>query len=223
MIEPVEKLRKRARAAYKAEQFDSAAAYYQLLQQHPDITPSAPDYLEHALSLMRSDKGREAQAVLETAALRLPEDSSIRSRLAELLLRQGRTQAALDHFRAAAGLSPDAAEPHWRLSLIEASLGNRAEADAAIASCLAIDPDHPPARAAADLNRPRTPGAAVSPAPEIADAAFANLVDFIHKRPAEDPIPAAPVRRSAARPVLAALAGAIVFIVLYVWARSALL
>lgn len=222
MSESPEKLRKRARAAYKARLYSEAAAYYDALRELPDIAFSAEELVEHALAYMKSAQPRQAEAALRSAILLAPDDGAIHARLGHLILRTGRTHAALDCFRTAARLSRDAGS-YWQLFQIEQSLGNQSEAEQALAACLAADPDHPEAREITTIQHDPNPGGPKGGAgPEAADSAFVDLVQFIQHRSGEDA--RRPTRRVSLKryPVLVAAAAASAFMLLFAWGRSML-
>jgi len=221
MSEPAEDLRRKAKAAYKAERYQDAAGFYEALHQLPENPDSAADRVGHALALMRSGQPDQAEAALRAAALLAPDDGAIHSKLGQLILRQGRTQAALNCFREAARVSPDA-DAYWQLFRIEHSLGNQAEAAAALDACLAMEPSHAGALEAASIRRGLSSGGpdALLDRSEAGDAAFADLVQFIHNRPGEDSPGPARQTSVSRRPVLAAFAAAAGFVLLYVWSRS---
>jgi len=225
IIEPVEKLRKRARAAYKAGDFGAAADYYDLVQRHPEHVHSAEQHLEHALALIRSGRPEEAATVLGSAAKLDPENDDVRSRLGHLLLRLGHTGAALENFREAARSAPGVADHYWQISMIERSVGNEAAADEAVDACLIADSGHPQAQASlGERGEPRlsASGTVLPFGSETGDAALASVAQFVHSRPVEDAKPPPITPGNSATSLLTALAGAVAFIVLYVWVRSLL-
>ena len=94
-------------------------------------TAAVPEVFHQAVGFHLSRKGRgKAIKVLEDAVAALPDQSRLRTRLASLLLRQGRRPEAIEHLRAAMDLDPMLPDAYGLLGQAKREEGRDALGDA---------------------------------------------------------------------------------------------
>ena len=223
MSERTEKLRKKARAAFKAGEYEEAVQFFKRLEENRDETEAiellVSDHLSAGVAYARLTRHVESVQEFE-AVLRLdPDHASAHAKLGQELVKVGRPTQAYDILRKAAKLSPEDANVHWALSKVARALGEDHVADLAMAACLALDPEHEEAR----LNQvARSPGPVTTSTAAISDSAFADLLEFVQARPGADGPPVHVVDTSH-RPLVNILMGAAAFFVGFLIVRFTLI
>jgi tetratricopeptide (TPR) repeat protein len=222
----IAKVRKRARAAYKAGQFDEAYLVY--VELFSAVAPDDQSYQiiadrsEFATILARTGRHTEALRQLELVVEAWPEDPVSRHRLGVQLMKLGRQDEALFQLQDSARLSPLDADKQWLVASAAIAANRFEEAEVALEACLALDPDHVQARQALDtLPELRTAGAQQPKV--ISDAYLAELVSFADSRSIE----AAPAEQQAKTlspmTMLKLAAGSLAFVSLFLFVRHGLI
>jgi tetratricopeptide (TPR) repeat protein len=220
------KVRKRARAAYKAGQFDEAYRVY--VELFATVDPDDQSYQimadrsEFATILARTGRHTEALRQLEMVVAAWPEDPASRHRLGVQLMKLGRQEEALFQLQESARLSPLDADKQWLVASAAIAANRFDEAEAAIEACLTLDPEHVEARhARATLPELREAGA--NQPRMISDAYLAELVSFADNRSIE----AAPADNSrqpmSTATVLKLAVGSLAFVTLFLFVRHGLM
>jgi tetratricopeptide (TPR) repeat protein len=101
---------------------------------------TAEDYLTQANQLVAGYEWREALSLLQEATTKYPENNELRLRLAQLLVRVGNPERALEALRPVLALSPSDAEALQCLGEARTALGDRAGAVAALRAAVALKP-----------------------------------------------------------------------------------
>ena len=109
------------------------------------VAPKHPDaYSKLGLALARAGRLTEAQQAFERS-LALAPDAEIQTNLANVLLRQDETEAAMDHYTQALAQDAKLAEAHYGLGMAHYARGEAAKALRALRQALALRPDFPKA------------------------------------------------------------------------------
>ncbi len=220
------KVRKRARAAYKAGQFDEAYRVYVELFSTADPDDQSyqivADRSEFATILARTGRHTEALRQLEMVVEAWPEDPVSRHRLGIQLMKLGRQDEALLQLQESARLSPLDADKQWLVASAAIAANRFDEAEAAIEACLALDPEHVQARQARDtLPELREAGARQPKA--VSDAYLAELVSFADSRLIEDAPAEREVKAMSTSTMLQLAAGSVAFVSLFLFVRHGLM
>jgi tetratricopeptide (TPR) repeat protein len=219
------KVRKRARAAYKAGQFEEARlAYTELfLAVSPDDQSfqTVTDRSEFASVLARTGRHTEALPQLELVVEAWPEDPAARHRLGVQLMKLGRQDEALTQLQESARLSPLDADRQWLVASAAMASNRFEEAESAIDACLTLDPEHVEARHLRET-LPELRLAEASQPRAVSDAYLAELVTFAGSRSAE----AAPPKKEkalATTTILTIAVGALAYVTLFLFVRHGLM
>ncbi len=220
------KVRKRARAAYKAGQFDEAYRVYVELfsAAGPDDRSYqvVADRSEFATILARTGRHTEALRQLELVVEAWPEDPVSRHKLGVQLMKLGRQDEALFQLQESARLSPLDADKQWLVASAAIAANRFEEAEVGIEACLALDPEHVQARHARDtLPELREAGARQPKA--ISDAYLAELVTFADSRSIEAAPAEAEAKAMSTATVLKLGAGSLAFVSLFLFVRHGLM
>jgi len=135
----------RAKAAFRARDYDGAAALLErLLTEAPGAAQieMADVRLLAGVTLLRIGRTDEALPHLRLAAQLDPDNARAHQKLGAGIARQGLEAEALPHLERAARLAPGNAEYQWRLGDQYRRLGRLAEAKAALERSLALDPGY---------------------------------------------------------------------------------
>lgn len=220
------KVRKRARAAYKAGRFDDAWQAYSELFASVDPEDRSfqiiTDRSEFATILARTGRHPEALRQLELVVEAWPEDPPSRHRLGIQLMKLGRQDEALFHLQESARLSPLDADKQWLVASAAIASNRFEEAEAAIEACLALDPDHVQARQARDT-LPELREAGARQPKMISDAYLAELVSFADNRSVESSAPDTRSPPMSTQTVLKLAAGSLAFVTLFLFVRHGLM
>ena len=109
------------------------------------VQPKHPDaHSKLGLALSRAGRLTEAQQAFEQS-LALAPDAETQTNLANVLLRQDETEAAIDHYTQALAQDAELAEAHYGLGMAHYARGEAAEALRALRRALALRPDFPKA------------------------------------------------------------------------------
>lgn len=220
------KVRKRARAAYKAGQFDEAYRVY--LELFATAAPEDQSYQivtdrsEFATILARTGRHTEALRQLELVVEAWPEDPAARHRLGVQLMKLGRQEEALIQLKESARLSPLDADKQWLVASAALAANRFEDAEAAIDACLALDPDHVQARNARDT-LPELRAVGAQQPRIISDAYLAELVSFADSRAIETAPADNTAKTMSARTVLGLAAGSLAFVSLFLFVRHGLM
>lgn len=220
------KVRKRARAAYKAGQFDEAyRLYVELLAAvgpEDKTFQVVTDRSEFATILARTGRHTEALRQLELVAEARPEDPEARHRLGIQLMKLGRQDEALHQIQESARLSPLDADRQWLLASAAIAANRFDEAEAALEACLALDPDHVQARQARDTLPELRKAGALQPK-AVSDAYLAELVSFADSRSIEVAATDSEDKSMSTETVLKLAAGSLAFVCLFLFVRHGLI
>ena len=109
------------------------------------VDPKHPGaYSKLGLALSRAGRLTEAQQAFERS-LALALDAETQTNLANVLLRQDETEAAIAHYTQALAQNAELAETHYGLGMAHHARGEAAEALRALRRALALRPDFPKA------------------------------------------------------------------------------
>ncbi len=122
---------------------DAAAAYADLVRQHPD---DAHARVQYAAVLLRMDRIEDARSELDAALHLVPGLPEARGELANLYLRQERFDAAIREYEALLAQQPDEFNAHYNLAIALLNTDRFAQAVAHSRRAIEIRPDSAPAR-----------------------------------------------------------------------------
>ena len=224
-IDARQNVRKQARAAFKSGQYEESVAYYQRLVSEAAAEEAEPsptqlqDRVELGTALFRVGRQAEAERELEIVVQADPSNGSAYHKLGLINLRLGRPHKALEMLRAATRAAPAEPAYQWALAELAIALGEREEAETALDSSLALDPNNAEAKAARESLLRQPASALGGPSVvQISDDGFADLATFIRNRPAEDVAPER-VLDTTYRSLFHVCGGAIAFMVIYLYVR----
>ncbi len=220
MSERSEKIRKKARAAYKAGEYEEAVTMFMRLADNRDedepLELRVADHVHGGIALARLSRHAEAVAEFEAAVALEPGNAVAQGKLGQELIRVGRPTQAFEALRTSALLAPADANVQWALAKVARALGEDQVADAAVAACLAADPDHEEAQMTLIARKPAP--SSTLPGQAVPDSAFADLLTFVQTRPGSDG-PILPAARGPRYPILNALAGSLGFMGVFLIVR----
>ncbi|MDA8254807.1 MAG: tetratricopeptide repeat protein [Betaproteobacteria bacterium] len=121
---------------------DAAAAYAELVRQHPD---DAHSRVQYAATLIRLDRIDAARGELDAALRLVPGLAEARGELANLYLRQERFDAAIREYEALLAQRPDDFNAHYNLAIALLRTDRLAQAVAHSRQAITIRPDSAPA------------------------------------------------------------------------------
>jgi tetratricopeptide (TPR) repeat protein len=223
LSERTEKLRKKARGAFKAGEYEEAIQFFQRLVENRDETEAVElrvsDHLSAGVAFARLTRHVEAVQEFEAVIALDPVHASAHARLGQELVRVGRPTQAYEILRQAAKLAPTEANVHWELSKVARALGEDHVADLAMAACLTLDPEHEEARL---TQVARSPGPVTQSTAATSDSAFADLLEFVQSRPGADAPPARTLDLSY-RPLVNVLLGAAAYMAVFLVIRFSLI
>jgi len=223
LSERTEKLRKKARGAFKAGDYEEAVQFFQRLDENRDETEAVElrvsDHLSAGVAFARLARHVEAVQAFEAVIALDPVHASAHAKLGQELVRVGRPTQAYEILRQAAKLAPTDANVHWELSKVARALGEDHVADLAMTACLTLDPEHEEARL---TQVARSSGPVTQATAATSDSAFADLLEFVQSRPGADAPPTRTIDLSY-RPLVNVLLGAAAYMVLFLMVRFSLI
>ena len=223
MSERTEKLRKKARGAFKAGEYEEAVQFFKRLEDSRDETEALEliisDHLNAGVAYARLTRHVESVQEFEAVLKLDPDHASAHARLGQELVKVGRPTQAYEILRKAAKLAPEDANVHWELSKVARALGEDHVADLAMSACLALEPDHEEARL---TQVARSTGPVTTSTAAVSDSAFADLLEFVQARPGADAPPTRVIDTSH-RPLANILMGAAAFFVGFLIVRFSLI
>lgn len=122
---------------------DAAAAYADLVRQHPD---DAHAHVQYAALLIRLDRLDTARGELDAALRLVPGMPEARGELANLYMRQERFDAAIREYETLLAQQPDEFNTHYNLAIALLRTDRLAQAVAHSRRAIEIHPDSAPAR-----------------------------------------------------------------------------